>query len=299
MVRDGRITQAEGEKLIAVLDAAREADDELRAADEEMGAEARAIEGAGAPAAVVAPMPAVDAPAQTPPQAAPVRPAAPTPPPAPDSPTTAAPAGTRWVSLQMLAGDLHVKVDERLEEPEAESDGPVDVIVERSENGFRVRWDQPSGSFLDKVIGRLRSGKLSLRIPPGYGLDLAATAGDVDLVNVPYLRGHLTAGDLDATGLKGIDFTSRAGDLDIEVELTSGEHRVSVTAGAVDLKVAPASSVIIKADASIGDISNKLLDNRTISSSLGESLEGRYGAGEARLTVAVTTGNIKLEPRNG
>jgi hypothetical protein len=299
MVRDGRITQAEGEKLIAVLAAAQAADEELRAADEAMALEARAVEASGTQTDVIAPMPAVDAPALTPPLAAPARPAAPAPPAAAAAPTTSAPQGTRWVSLQMLAGDLDVKVDERLEEPEVESDGPVDVIVERSEDGFKVRWDQPTGSFLDKMIGRLRSGKLSMRIPVGYGLDLAATAGDVDLVNVPYLRGHLTAGDLDATGLKGIDFTSRAGDIDIEVELTSGEHRVNVTAGAVDLKVAPASSVIIKADASIGDISNKLLDNRTISSSLGESLEGRYGAGEARLTVAVTTGNIKLEPKDG
>lgn len=315
MVRDGRITEAEGEKLIAVLETVREADAELLAADEEMTARSRVTGTPTAPADATAPLPAVDAPIPATPSApeepapaaapgvlaAPGVPAAPAAAPAPPSaaPTASAPQGTRWVSVQMLAGDLEVTVDEALAEPEVESDGPVDVSVERGENGFDVRWDQPSGSFLDKMISRLRSGNLNLRIPAGYGLDLAATAGDVELVNVPYLRGHLTAGDLDATGLRGIDFTSRAGDIDIEVELSSGEHRINVTAGSVELRVTPASSVTIKAAASIGDVANKLLDNRTVSGSLGESIEGSYGGGQARLDVAVTTGKIKLEPSGG
>lgn len=309
MVRDGRITEAEGEQLIAVLDAAKEADAELQAADAEIGSEARAIEAANTaadtaanpaansagklPEPAQAPLPPLDAPAPTAP-AAPAPPHAASKPPAPEAPSASAPQGTRWVSLQMLAGDLDVVVDDGLEEPAVESDGPVDVIIERTNYGFKVSWDQPSGSFLDKVIGKLRSGNLSLRMPPGWGLDLAATAGDVDMVGVPYLRGHLTAGDLDATGLKGIDFTSRAGDIELEAELTSGTHRVNVTAGNVDLRIAPGSSVAIRADASIGDVSNKLLDTKTVSRSLGESLEGTYGGGAARLDVSVTTGSIKL-----
>lgn len=309
MVRDGRITEAEGEQLIAVLDAAKEADAELQAADAEIGSEARAIEAANTaadtaanpaansagklPEPVQAPLPPLDAPAPATP-AAPAPPHAAPKPPAPEAPSASAPQGTRWVSLQMLAGDLDVVVDDDLEEPAVESDGPVDVIIERTNYGFKVSWDQPSGSFLDKVIGKLRSGNLSLRMPPGWGLDLAATAGDVDMVGVPYLRGHLTAGDLDATGLKGIDFTSRAGDIELEAELTSGTHRVNVTAGNVDLRIAPGSSVAIRADASIGDVSNKLLDTKTVSRSLGESLEGTYGGGAARLDVSVTTGSIKL-----
>jgi len=199
----------------------------------------------------------------------------------------------------MLAGDLDVVVDDDLDAPAIESDGPVDVIIERADNGFRVRWDQPSGSFLDKMIGRLRSGNLSMRLPPGYGLDLAATAGDVDLVGVPYLRGHLTAGDLDASGLKGIDFTSRAGDIEIDAELTTGSHRINVTAGNVQVRLAPTSNVAIKADASIGDISTKLPGLNTTSRSLGESLEGNYGNGAARLEVSVTTGSIDLRARRG
>ena len=337
MVRDGRITEAEAEQLIAVLDSAKAADDELQEAGEEIGAEARAIEAAtaqeGAAATPdarglahentgghdIAPLPPVEAqPAQVP--AAPATPRSPELPFTPKAPptppqfgttgrtdqaggasqsTAAAPEGTRWVSLQMLAGELEVRVDESLEEPGVESDGPVDVIIERADNGFVIRWDQPGGSFLGKMIGRLRSGNLSVRLPPGYGLDLAATAGDVDLEGVPYLRGHLTAGDLDAKGLKGIDFTSRAGDIDIEAELTSGSHRINVTAGNVNLRLAPTSGVAITADASIGDISSKLPDLKTTSRSLGESLVGVFGNGSASLDMSVTTGSIRLGVSRG
>lgn len=332
MVRDGRITEAEAEQLIAVLDTAQAADEELREAGEEIGAEARAIEaatsryGAGAgedatqPDATaaqgndMAPLPPVDANPPREPQAPepPRSPELPVPPQAPAAPVGAgqahraagssgtnagsapAPEGTRWVSLEMLAGELDVRVDENLEEPGLESDGPGDVIIERADNGFVIRWDQAGGSFLDRMLGRLRSGNLSLRLPPGYGLDLAATAGDVDMEGVPYLRGHLTAGDLDAKGLKGFDFTSRAGDIDIEAELTSGAHRINVTAGNVSLRLAPNSGVTIKADASIGDISSRLPGLETRSRSLGESLEGVFGNGAARLDMSVTTGSIRL-----
>lgn len=320
MVKDGRITEAEGEQLIGVLGSANAADNELQAAGEQIDAEARAIEAGNPRHLAGAPLPPFEpenqlpdaqsgadgppAPRSANPPTAPAAPAAPVAPPAPgapaaSAPTGSAPAGTRWVSLQMLAGDLDVVVDDAIDQPEVESDGPVDVIVERSDDGFRVRWDQPSGTFLDKMIGKLRSGNLRMRLPTGYGLDLAATAGDVDLVGVPYLRGHLTAGDLDATGLRGIDFTSRAGDIEVEAELTSGSHRLSVTAGNVVLKLAPNSSVAIKADASIGDISSRLPDLKTSSRSLGESLAGNYGAGAATLDVAVTTGSIKLDVRRG
>lgn len=331
MVRDGRISEAEGAQLIAVLEDAQTADDELASAGQEIDAKAHKVDALAAPGQIAAPgqsaalsqsagpdnnptpdnnaatghhaapLPALDDPAAVP-LPEPVVPATPSPAraPEPPSPPSApfAPEGTRWVSLQMLAGNLDVVVDDALEEPEIESDGPVDVIVERAADGFKVSWDQPSGSFLDKVFGRLRGGNLSMRLPPGYGLSLAATAGDVDLDGVHYLRGHLTAGDLDARGLKGIDFTSRAGDIEVEAELTAGAHRLNVTAGNVEVRLAATSSVAITADASIGDISSRVPGVKPTSRGLGEGLKGTYGAGAATLDIAVTTGKIELEVRD-
>lgn len=304
MVQDGRITEAEGQQLIEVLKGAEAADEELQAADRQIVAESR-FEAPLPPAEQVSttPQPVNSQAPQTPaaparpakPAAAGQAPAAPTPP----SPVVPAPEGTRWVKLQMLAGDLTVNVDEAIEEPVAECDGPVDVIIERSGNGFNVKWDVPDMSFLEKMLGRIKSGNLSLTLPKGLGLDLNTTAGNVELNHVPYLRGSMTAGNLEARGLKGIDFTGRAGDYQVELDLTSGAHRMNVTAGNIKLKLAPTSSVAINATSSIGDITNRIPSIKKRSRMLGEELSGSLGTGQAKLEVSVTTGSVTLEVGNG
>lgn len=197
--------------------------------------------------------------------------------------------------IEALAGDLHVKTDDSLDSPTVKSDGPVTATVEPSGDGYRVSWDQPTGSFLDKMLGRLKTGNLHLRIPKGYGLELEATAGNVELHGVPYLRGHLTAGNVEARGLKGIDFTGRAGNFELELELTSGAHQLKVTAGNLELELAPTSDVRVRAEASIGDVSSRVPGLETGSRGLGQTLEGVYGNGAADLELRVTTGNIELE----
>ncbi len=238
------------------------------------------------------------------PGSAPRPPASPRPPLSPNAAppagsTKVAPEGTRWVRVEMLAGDLEVTVDESLSKPAVKSDGPGNLIVDDSNDGFHVRWDQAGGGLLDRVLGKLRAGDLEVRIPPGHGVDLAATAGDVDLEGVPYLRGHLTAGNLEATGLKGIDFTSRAGDIDVVLELNEGEHRMNVTAGNVNVKLSPSSSVTVKADVSIGNANSSVDGVRSSGQGLGAGLSGAVGAGDAKLDVHITTGNINLGARRG
>jgi hypothetical protein len=199
----------------------------------------------------------------------------------------------------MLAGDLDVTVDDTLESPEVESDGPGGVVIEKTADGYRVSWDQAGGNFLDKMLGKLRTGDINLRLPPGHGVDLAATAGDVDLKGVPYLRGYLTAGDLDATGLKGIDFTSRAGNIDVDLTLTEGTHSLTVTAGNVKARLSSDSSVTVKGDVSIGDATSNVPGVKTNGRSLGSGLQGSYGAGAATLNFHVTTGNLELKVDRG
>lgn len=301
MVQDGRITEAEGQQLIEVLKGAEAADEELQAADRQIVAESRFE--APLPAAEhvsTTPQPVNPQAPQTPtaparPAAAGQAPAAPTPP----SPVASAPEGTRWVKLQMLAGDLTVNVDEAIEEPIAECDGPVDVIIERSGNGFNVKWDVPDMSFLEKMLGRIKSGNLSLTLPKGLGLDLNTTAGNVQLNHVPYLRGSMTAGNLEARGLRGIDFTGRAGDYKVELDLTSGAHRMNVTAGNIKLKLAATSSVAINAMSSIGDITSHIPNIKKRSRMLGEELSGSLGTGQSKLEVSVTTGSVTLEVSDG
>lgn len=314
MVQDGRITPEEGDRLIAVLDDAQTADKELQVAGEAMEVEARAPLPPFEPATPEAPRPPeparpavptapanASAPANAPMPATGALPGTPEAQPAPDAAARSniAPADIRWVRVEMLAGNLEVEVDPSLTEPAVESDGPGNLNLEATPTGFRVSWDRVEGGFIDRVLGRLRSGNLDLRIPAGYGIDLAATAGDVELDDVPYLRGHLTAGDLDATGLRGIDFTSRAGNIDVALELTQGAHRVNVTAGDVNVRLAPTSQVTVRADVSIGDADSDVPGVKSNDRGLGASLAGSVGDGSATLDMHVTTGDLDLDVDRG
>lgn len=345
MVQSGRITAAEGEQLIKVLEQSKAADEELQLADQEIARhelgnqeptdqeptdqepahqepadheptdlEPTNLEpteqepGNKTPSAETsahlvqsrAPLPpALEQPPTSERPPTPTRPPVPEAPPAPPQPGATpaaqpAPTDARWVQLEALAGDLIVTVDESLESPTIKTDGPGAPSIEPSAQGFRVTWNEQTGSFLDKMLGRLKAGNLSMSLPKGYGLDLAASAGNVTLHDVPYLRGHLTAGNLKATRLKGVDFAGRAGNLMAEVELTAGTHQLKVTAGNVNVKLAPNSDVHVKAEASIGDVSSKVPGLKPSNGGLGGSLNGAYGAGAATLDVRVTTGNIDL-----
>ncbi len=320
MVKDGRITEAEGNQLIEVLKGAEAADEELQAADRQMVAESR-FDAPLPPAVPTRPIqaaqpaqpkqPAQAAQAAQPVQLAqqkqpePPKQSAQTPPAGGAAqPAGPAPAGTQWVKLHMLAGDLTVNVDESLEEPEAECDGPVDVIIERTTYGFEVRWDNPNrdhagSSFVEKMLGKFKAGNLRLTLPKGLGLDLRATAGNVTMTGVPYLLGHMTAGNLDAKDLKGIDFTSRAGDTRVALDLTGGQHRMNVVAGNIKAVLAHGSSAAVTASASIGDITSRIPGTKKKGRGLGEQLSGTLGAGEAKLDIVVTTGNLLLEVDDG
>jgi len=232
----------------------------------------------------------------------------PPPPPAPHPPAAEAgaarpriaPDDARWVRIEMLAGDLEVSVDPDITRPSVESDGAGNLIFEESPEGFRIRWDQAGGSnFLDRLVGRLRTGNIDVQVPAGFGVDLAATAGNVELEGVPYLRGHLTAGNLDAHGLKGIDLVCRAGDIDLGLELTEGAHRINVTTGDVNVRLARGSSVTVKADVSIGDADSSVEGIRATGRGLGAGLEGATGGGAATLDIHLTTGDLELEVDHG
>ena len=280
MVDEGRITSAEGERLITILSEVEAGDAALQAAVQEASA---------AEPQVLAPLPAA---------------AAVTPPPAED--TASAPDGLRWVRIVMLAGDLGVSVDGAIREPVASSDVNGDLEVETTPDGFTVRLQPKEAGFIDHMLGGFRSGRVDLRIPVGYGADIAATAGNIDLDGVPYLRGKLTAGDLDAVGLQGIDFTTMAGDVDVSVLLTTGEHRIVATAGDVTIKFQPDCNVLVNGSVSIGDISSQLPGMEAERQGLGQRFSATLGSGSAlgdgssasaeaaTLAVRLATGQLNL-----
>ncbi len=211
------------------------------------------------------------------------------------------PAGTKWVRVELVAGDLDVGVDPQLTEPRAESD-TGEAALERTDYGYRVSIGRGEGSFLRGLEGPLaglliskgRPGDLKLTLPAGYGVDLAMTTGDVDLDGVPFLRGTLSAGDLDAHGLEGINFSSMAGDVSVSLRPTSGRHRIVNTAGELKVTLLPGSDVAVHGDVSIGE-AKAGPEFQTGRRMMSGTVSGAIGAGTARLDLKVTAGSIKLK----
>ncbi len=206
-----------------------------------------------------------------------------------------APQGTRWVHVALLAGDVSLRADPDVREVVVRGD-TESVQVEPSDDGFTVSQVKGDGqdSWVDRFLSRIRSSHVELRVPAGYGVDLAMTAGDVEIHDVPYLRGRLTSGDLDARGLRGIDFTTAAGDLDLEMTLTEGRHSLRATAGDVNIRLGAGSDVVVEGSVSIGSASVRApgfdLDRRGV----GQRFRGRVGEGTAQLDVHVTTGDVDV-----
>jgi len=204
-----------------------------------------------------------------------------------------APEGTKWVIVEMLGGDLDVIAVPGLAAPEVEG-GPGDIRIEDGPDGYRVRFEPGKGSLLGGLLSSLRSGEISIRMPSDHGLVVEATAGDVDLHGVKYLRGRMRAGDVNADRLEGVDFSMTAGDFDATLDLRAGRHVVTVGAGDVDIHLVEDSDLVVAGRVSIGDVDASVPGFERDSSGLGGTLSGVLGGGSARLDLRVTTGDLDV-----
>lgn len=215
---------------------------------------------------------------------------------APTSQRAIAPAGTRWVTAELLAGDIEVYAVAGLTGPEIEGSGEITAV--ETDYGFLIKLAPERGGILDRFLARVRSSDITVKIPADYGLNLRATAGDVELHGVKYLQGRITAGDVSARGLEGIDFTTMAGDVDMELRLKEGEHSLICATGDLDVVLSPDSDVTVDGSVSIGDAHSSHPAIRTERHTLGERLTGALGSGAAHLSLRVTTGELAVKVKD-
>ena len=204
-----------------------------------------------------------------------------------------APPGTPWVTVEMIGGDIDIVVDDTLDGPVAEG-GPGNIEIERDEDGFRVKFMPDRGNFIDRFLSSVRSGDLDIRIPPQYGIVIDATAGDVDLHGVRYLRGRLRAGDVSADVLEGVDFSLMAGEFNADLDLRGGTHVVTVGAGEARVGLRDDADVTVTGRVSIGELYSKLPALEKRGQGLGAEAAGAVGEGTARLKLRVTTGDLTI-----
>ncbi len=268
LLDEGKISQEEAEELLEALGDKDEA--EVDVAGEVAREEGAKDERVGEPPSPPPPPPPTGAAS---PHAA--------------SPDGRGPDGLHWVRVVMFAGNLEVRVDGSLERPTTEGE----VTLTQEEQNYVVRQVR-NGSVLTTPLGPRRNVEVTL--PAGYGLDLDLKGGNVDLYDVPFLKGKLLAGNLDAKTLGGIHLDMKAGNLDASLRLTEGEHRLDLKAGNGELRLLPGSSVAVSGEVKAGGVETKnglFTFERGLT---GGSFRGTVGEGRASLTISQTAGNLEL-----
>lgn len=294
MAQDGTLTREEADRLLAVLDdldgvedAMGEVDEAARTARTDPAAAATRPDPRPGPSPQPNPNPSPDPDPKAGPQAR-------------SGERRLAPDGVRWLRVEMLAGDLEVRVDPNRKSVGATSKGAGETKLEDTPDGMRLRQfgrrDGPS--IVDRLVSGLQRTETTVDLPPGWGVDLDMKAGDVTLRGVPWLRGDLIAGDLDADALEGIDLTMKAGDVDVGLRPITGTHRIALAAGDVDVRLQKGSSVRVDGRVSIGDAKADapLTCQRK---GMGDRLSGTVGEGAAELELRLTTGDLKVRVEGG
>lgn len=207
--------------------------------------------------------------------------------------------GLRWLELSALGGDFDIEVRPGITQPVSE-DGHVTL----TSNGARVSLaeddsDGPNRNFIDRLLDRISSntGRLSVYLPAGWAVKLKVTGGDIDITGpIAALRGHVMAGDLKVSETAQLDLTMNAGEADIGLRASSGEHRLRVHVGSAEVRILPGSSLDVNASVNVGNIkSNRLSSNEV--AVVGSSARGRIGGTGTggRLSVSVATGDARID----
>ena len=213
-------------------------------------------------------------------------------------------AHIRKVMLNTIAGDIDIEGVTGLANIEANvKNGSLEI----TEDGDVIRIvgvgkiDDPTEigwlNTVIRTIGRNLPVDIHVRVPSSLlELEVKALAGDVTVKGVTgAVSLEMSAGDLKLFDAGRFTINAKAGDIKVHTKLTDGESTLRALAGDVDVTLEQGSSVTLKASNSAGDITAKgFILTQTEKRIVGGSLEGRLGAGRAKLTVSLSAGDLDI-----
>lgn len=201
----------------------------------------------------------------------------------------------RWVKVELTAGNLTVNVDPSALEPRITSKhGLSDVQVVPEGQNYRI---SASGEKDAGWFGFLRGATFAdveVVVPSGFGLEVNSRAGNVTVSGTPYLKGKVSAGQLVAQDIGGLDVEVRAGNFEGSAHLTEGPHRLSVAAGNAELKILPESDYRLSGHVVMGNLETSGRYQNS-GSGMRQSVNVLHGQGRADLRVDVKMGNCFIE----
>jgi Putative adhesin len=218
-------------------------------------------------------------------------------------------ANIRKLVINATAGDIDVEGISGLGNIEANvKNGSLEI----TEDGDVIRIlgvgkiDDPTEigwlNTVIRTIGRNLPVDIHVKVPSTLlELEVKALAGDVTVGGVTgSVTLEMSAGDLKLKDAGRFNINAKAGDIKVRTKLTDGESNLRALAGNVDVILEGGSSVTMKASNSAGDITAKgFILTHTEKRVVGGSLEGRLGAGRAKLTVSLSAGDLDIEAIDG
>ena len=213
-------------------------------------------------------------------------------------------AHIRKVMLNTIAGDIDIEgviglanIEANVKNGSLEITEDGDVIrivgVGKIDDPTEIGWL----NTVIRTIGRNLPVDIHVRVPSSLlELEVKALAGDVTVKGVTgAVSLEMSAGDLKLSDAGRFTINAKAGDIKVHTKLTDGESTLRALAGDVDVTLEQGSSVTLKASNSAGDITAKgFILTQTEKRIVGGSLEGRLGAGRAKLTVSLSAGDLDI-----
>ncbi len=207
------------------------------------------------------------------------------------------------------AGDINIKgVPGKSNITATSKNGTLEVIHEggavrlvahgRVQDATEIGWL----NTVLRTIGRSLPVNLDVEVPANLALlEIRALAGDVDVSGLfGHVEMNLQAGDLKLSDATSFEINTKAGDVKVNTKLLDGESKLTALAGDVDIRLQSGSSVSLTASTTAGDVSAKgFVLTQTEKRMVGGSLEGRLGAGRAKLICRLTAGDMDIEAVDG
>jgi Putative adhesin len=208
------------------------------------------------------------------------------------------------VFININAGDIDV-IGVPGDQLVVEGNGVLSIVREDETQTIRIgssgKMDNPTEvGFLDtvfKAIGRVMPVDVKIKVPANLPrLEIKALAGDVDVQGVAGLvKLNVSAGDLKLRDVGQFEIDAKAGDIKVSTKLETGESKITALAGDIEVRLEPGSSVSLKARVQAGDVGAKgFILSQTDKRITGGSLEGRLGAGRAKLDVSLMAGDLDV-----
>jgi hypothetical protein len=200
--------------------------------------------------------------------------------------------------------------------------GNVDLLPAKGQAGPHLTWDVRSAAargaagpdtlhlyygldgsgkltvhdFYDGPAGAPRPElRLTLTVPDAAQLSVDVGAGVLNLNANASVTAKLGQGDILLNGKVPDSSVSLGdGDLQASLELTTGEHALSVASGKLEVSLLPGSSCGYEAATAKGKITLAGVPGSVEPNGVGHSAEGQTGFGGAHLTLHMGRGSINL-----